>query len=352
MFDAEKKDSERASLPLRDLFLPMDKHVQKVYTVIGIEDNAACGIYVKKGAFHLGIQNCYLETNGATGLSFTNPAMLLKACIILNGNVSAAEPAAIQGRYPSRNVTIADNFISIGQEQTFVACYAAEIGLDIRNNTFISSPPAKEVVLLRTGTSKTGLGAVIHGISMRNNDVAASYKANMTLIPLEVDNLALADTPTFHTAEFRYKAAHNYSPPLDRFAKVRDFGSMGSYSPTGSKFRQHDVYAYTGAKAPDQWGVVIDLAQCPELAEAYVYFALYVKQSHPNMNAQLFITGNGAHTQGYSASTAWRLISSVCKMPPGGLVKFSVGMIADDPAKTLLIAHPVISEVGVPYERY
>lgn len=317
-----------------------------------IEDNAACGIYVKKGAFHLGIHNCYLETNGAAGLLFTNPNVRIKACIVLNGNVSAAEPAAIQSRYPSRNVTIADNFISIGQEEAFVACYAAEIGLEIRKNTFISSPPLKEVVLLRAGTNKTGLGALAHGIVLRDNDVAASYKQNMKLVPLEIDNMALANTSTYHTAEFRYATVHNYAPPLDQFVKIRDFGSPGSFGPAGFHFRQHDVYAYTGAKTPDQWGSAIDLALCPELAGNYVYFALYVKQSHPNMNAQLFITGIGANTQGYSANTEWRLISGVCKMPANGIVKFSVSMIADDPAKTLWIAHPVISEVGAPYEAY
>ncbi|MFD0960466.1 glycosyl hydrolase family 28-related protein [Paenibacillus chungangensis] len=317
-----------------------------------IEKNEQCGIYVKKGAFNLGIHNCYFENNGASGLAFTNPAISLKACIILNGNVSAAEPEAIQGRYPSRNVTVSDNFVSVKQEEVFVAGYAAEIGLEIRKNTFIYSGPNRNFTVLRTGTNKTGLGTNINGITMRDNDVTSSYRPYLNIVPLQVDDMVLADMPTFHNADIRYTPKVNYAPALEQFQKVRDFGMPGTFAAADHSYRMHSVYSYTGARTPDQWGFYIQAEDYPELAGKYLYFGMYIKQSHSGMNAQLFITGNGANTQGYANSTDWRIISSVFRMPDSGSIKLSVGMIADQASKQLYIAHPVLSEVGAPFEHY
>jgi hypothetical protein len=39
-------------------------------------------------------------------------------------------------------------------------------------------------------------------------------------------------------------------------------------------------------------------------------------------------------------------------MPTTGIVNFTVGMISDSASKTLYMAHPVLSEIGVPYDRF
>ncbi|WP_158560694.1 right-handed parallel beta-helix repeat-containing protein [Paenibacillus contaminans] len=317
-----------------------------------IEKNAACGIYVKKGSFNLSIYSCYFEGNAETGLTFTNPAMIVKASIILNGNVSATEPQAIQNRYPSQNVTITDNFVSVGSEDYFVAGYAVEIGLEIRKNTFLHSGTVREYTLLRTGTNKTGLGAMAKGIIIRDNDVPSNYKPYLNLKTLAIDNVPLSDNTGFHTSKIRHIPRVNYSPALSSFVKIRDFGRPGVFGSAAQQYRQKEVYSFTGEAVPDQWGFSIDLAQYPELAGVYMYFGLYVKQSAANMNTQLFITGTGANTQGYGSNTAWRITSSIVKMPDTGIVNFCVGMIADSAAKTLYIAHPVLSEIGVPYDYY
>lgn len=317
-----------------------------------IEKNAACGIYVKKGIFNMSVCNCYFEGNADTGITLTNPAMTVKASIVLNGNVSAAEPQAIQSSYPSRNVTIADNFVSVGNEDYLVAGYAVEIGLEIRKNTLLHSGTSREYTLLRTGTNKTGLGSICRGIVIRDNDVPAAYKPYLTVKTLAVDNIPLSDNTAFHTAQIRHIPRVNYCPDFSSFVKIRDFGRPGSFASAAQQYRKKEVYAYTGESVPDQWGFSIDLAQYPELAGAYMYFGLYVKQSASNMNAQLFITGTGANTQGYTGNTTWRIVSSIAKLPDTGIVNFSVGMISDSAAKTLYLAHPVLSEIGVPYDYY
>jgi hypothetical protein len=317
-----------------------------------IEKNAISGIYVKKGSFNLGIHNCYFEGNSDTGFTFTNPAMLIKAAIILNGNVSATEPKAIQSSYPSRNVTISDNFVSVTNEDYFVAGYAVELGLEIKKNTFLHSGTVRDYAVLRTGTNKTGLGAVLKGLIMRDNDVAVAYKPYLNVKPLVVDNIPLSDFTGFYTSKFRDVPLGNYSPDLSSFVKIRDFGRPGVFGSAAQQYRRHDVYSYTGEAVPDQWGFAIDLAQYPELAGSYMYFAIYVKQSASNMNAQIFITGTGANTQGYSSNTNWRITSSIVQMPTTGIVNFTVGMISDSASKTLYMAHPVLSEIGVPYDRF
>ena len=107
-----------------------------------------------------------------------------------------------------------------------------------------------------------------------------------------------------------------------------------------------------GAANTNDWGFTIDLALYPELAGKYVYFAFYARASEASTGAAAYSSQLGPSATAYFENTDWQLVSYVDLLPSSGTVSFGIRKLSVHATSLVYVAHPVLSEVGVPYEWY
>lgn len=310
-----------------------------------IEDNKVCGIYTKMLNTPLDVTDCYFENNGETGFQLTSPGRLVRSCIIINGNTAAG---VVANAYPTSTVRINNNIVSVSADESFVTCYSASSSLEIASNTFVRyKTPAASYAVLRTGTSKTGLGARVNNARIYGNGVWDNHKTALTLRPLWIEDLA-ASASLLHTAWIQGVPELDYAPPAGSYTSVFG-GGGGSYALSATvKFNGQDVYELTGAANTDVFGYTIDLADYPRLAGKYVYIAFYAKPSAASTGAAAYTSQLGMSTTTYPADTSWRLISYVDLMPASGKVTIGLRKISGTAGTALYVSQPVLKEVGAP----
>lgn len=315
-----------------------------------IEQNKKCGVYVQQGATTLSVLNCYIEANAETGL--TLGGRTAKAHIIVNGNPDTVNPYAVSNASPNGDIVVANNLVASFYDDTFIEAYSVEHALTMHDNVInrydsLRSDVNAPYVALRIGTNLTGGGAQLAGVNLKDN----SIKMIETKVP--TSQLAILDTvgarTGYHHFDVRYVHRVNYSPGIQTFQVVQAASVPGTFTPSATRYRMHQAVSLSGSTNSSIWGFQVDAANYPELAGKYVYFGLSVKQSAGGMRVVLLSTKSGTDTQPVSADTGWREVSQVTLFPATGLVSFGIGMSSDNPAKSLLVACPVLAEVGAPY---
>ncbi|GAA3404222.1 glycosyl hydrolase family 28-related protein [Paenibacillus hodogayensis] len=307
-----------------------------------IEKNKVGGIYTKMLNTPLDISDCYFEDNGSVGYQLQNPNRLIRSCIIINGNTA---PNIIANAYPTGAVRITNNIVSVSSDESFVACYSAGSSLEIGNNTFVRyKTPAVTYSLLRTGTSKTGLGAKVNNLRIYGNGVWENHKTAMTLKTLWIEDLGQATT-LLHSAWLQGVPEPNYAPAPSTFTSVFS-GGGGAIAPSATKFNGNDVYELSGAANTDVFGFSINLADYPRLAGKYVYIAFYARASAASTGAVAYTSQLSMNTTAYTPDTNWRLISYVDLMPASGTVSFGLRKISASAGSILYVSLPVLKEVG------
>jgi hypothetical protein len=267
-----------------------------------------------------------------------------------NGNAQYAD-VVIKSGHQIGPVQLANNYVWMtfpkDKARDFVACYSTRGGLRLTNNHLTkSSIHLAPSALLRTATTAAGADnilerLVISGTFAERFTDAAPYSA------LVVDSLAGGVTE-LHDAVIDDVFKANYAPPLLRFAPVSR-PVQGTWRKSAEKWRRLDVWMLSGAANAGQWGFAIDLDDHPELAGKLVYFACMAKASAPGTTVELSTSQLGPQQAGPAPDQQWQLLSYVDRLPDSGTVTFSVGAVLDDPAGAVSFAHPVLSEVGVPY---
>lgn len=311
-----------------------------------IEGNKICGVFARNSIIPFDLSDNYFENNGSVGYSFTNPERLVKAQIIINGTVTAATVGNTQ---PVSSVRIVNNFASLRDADCFVACYSAKLGLEIGNNSFSRSiAPFKAYTLLTTGTSRTGLGAWVNNLKIYGNGIAYD-DTYASLTNLHIEDMAAARTH-LHKAEIQGVARVNYSPGLGQFVPVTT--GSGSFALSSIGYRTYEAFELSGAANTSDWGFTIDLTQYPELAGKYVYFAFYARASETSTGAAAYSSQLGPNTTAYFENTDWRLVSYVDLLPASGTVSFGIRKLSAHATSLVYVAHPILSEVGVPYDWY
>ncbi|WP_158302167.1 glycosyl hydrolase family 28-related protein [Paenibacillus mesophilus] len=311
-----------------------------------IEGNKVCGVFARNSIMPFDLSDNYFENNGSVGYSFVNPERLVKAQIIINGTVVAATVGNTQ---PVSSIRIVNNFASLRDADCLVACYSAKLGLEIGNNSISrSSAPFKAYTLLRTGTSRTGMGAWVNNLKIYGNGVAYD-ETYASLASLQIEDLAAAKTH-FHKAEIQGVARVNYSPGLGQFVPVTT--GSGSFASSSATYRTYEAFELSGAANTSDWGFTIDLAQYPELESKYVYFAFYARASEASTGAAAYSSQLGPNTSAYFENMDWQLVSYVDLLPSSGTVSFGIRKLSVHATSLVYVAHPVLSEVGVPYEWY
>ncbi|WP_176706346.1 right-handed parallel beta-helix repeat-containing protein [Paenibacillus hemerocallicola] len=309
-----------------------------------IEDNKVCGVFAKMLNSPLNITENYFENNGEVGYQLQNPNRLVRSCIIVNGNTTAN---IIANTYPSGAIRIANNLISVSADESFVTCYSAGSSMEIANNTFVRyKTPAVSYAALRTGTSKTGLGAKVNHVRIYGNGVWENHKSALQLRPIWVEDMAQSTT-LLHYAWIQGVPGAQYAPDPSLFTVVSAAGG-GILSPSAVKFNGHDVYELAGSANTDVFGFTIDLADYPRLAGKYVYIAFYAKAQAASTGAAAYSSQLGMSTTAYAPDTSWRLISYTDLMPASGTVSFGLRKISVSAASSLLISLPVLKEIGAP----
>lgn len=303
------------------------------------EQSRLCSIYVHGDVQALEVSNCYFESNGKSGFELGNPTRLIRAEIVVNGVKAASTD--IGSDWPSGPVVVDNNYCNISGGVThLVAAYSSFGGLQITNNAFLgNSAKGLKATLLRTGTSQTGRGASVENIRMHGNGVFNHPSYTFDLGTIDVDDLGGATTG-LHNTTCEGVVRANYAPTLGNF---KSFTAGTRWTPRPTRYRTFETHELSRAGTV---GFEIDVAEYLELADRHVYFACSVKATTPDSGAVVASSQLGAAPE--VRDTSWRVMSIVDKMPATGTVRFTIAH--SGPGGAILVAHPVLSEIGVRYD--
>lgn len=288
----------------------------------------------------------YFEYCAVDGYRFTDPDRLIRAYVVVNGTKNIG---TINTAEPSGAVNISDNFVALAHVTApvyFVAAYSGYGGVQIVNNSIVDANRKHAFVV--TGTSKTGAGARVENLVMHGNGVPWNLQPGTQISNLDITDLAGATTD-LHTATIEGVYRTNYAPSLSRFNRIST-GKGGYFRDKDQEYRTHDVHEILGTADTDTWGFTISLADHPELAGKYVYFACFVKASDTTTGPVLYTSQLGARTATYATTADWHVVSYVDKLPATGTVKFGIGKTSSSSTSKLLVARPVLAEVGVRFD--
>lgn len=311
------------------------------------EDQAIAAIHVQQDIQPLDISNNYFETNAAVGFKFDQPDRLVKADVVISGT---GIRNAVGSEWPTGPVRMASNYLLVGESEGFVACYCASNGIEISGTTVLRGKPGPAYPLMITGTSRTGLGAMVERPVMHSNGVFPPQRKNIELVPIVVQDLERAVTDLHH-ADIAGRHHTNYAESFVRFRNLTEGTSGGELRRTNRQHRRAVVAELSGAVDTDAFGVVIDVATCPELAGRLVYFACTVAASDDATAAVLWSSALGDGDGGIGRGADWHVVSMVVQIPETGRVAFGVRKRGGSASSVVRISHPVIAEVGAPYER-
>jgi hypothetical protein len=236
----------------------------------------------------------------------------------------------------------------VDRSANVITCNSAFGGLVIETNNVIrGGQHVAPTALLRTGTSASSGGASVNALEVSRNFLNR-FTEDYPCVTLQVDDLAGGST-ALHEASVGGVYRVNYAVPLLRFHPVDRGSASGRWRKSPSRYRQHEVWSLDGAASTSEWGFEIDVDQVPELAGKYVYFACFAKASDLSTGLVLSTSQLGPNTTNYLGDTDWQVCSYVDLLPSSGVVAFSVSKISESATSTVLLANPVLSEVGVPF---
>ncbi len=310
------------------------------------EDEAIAAIHVQQDIQPLEISNCYFETNAAVGFQFEQPDRLVKADVVISGTGTRK---AIGSEWPTGPVRMASNYVLVGESEGFVACYCASNGIEITGTTILRGKAGPAYPLMITGTSRSGLGAMVERPVMHSNGVFPPQRQNIEMVPMLVQDLEQGVTDLHH-ADVAGQYRTNYSESLVRFRDLTRERLGGVRKAAGTKHRGQPVFEITGAVNTEAFGVVLDLAVAPELAGKLVYFACTVAGSDEETAAVLWSDALGDGDEEVGLGSQWHVISMVVQLPESGRVGFGVRKRGGSDNSAVRITNPVIAEVGAPYE--
>lgn len=310
------------------------------------EDEAIAAIHVQQDIQPLEISNCYFETNAAIGFQFEEPDRLVKADVVISGTGTRK---AIGSEWPTGPVRMASNYVLVGESEGFVACYCASNGVEITGTTILRGAAGPAYPLMITGTSRSGLGALVERPVMHSNGVFPPQRQNIELVPMLVQDLEKGVTDLHH-ADVAGQYRTNYCETLIRFRDLTRERLGGVRKSAGPTHRGQPVFEITGAVDTEAFGAVLDLATAPELAGKLVYFAVTVAASDADTVAVLWSDLLGDGDDQIGQGTHWHVISMVAQLPDSGRISFGVRKRGGSTESAVRITNPVIAEIGAPYE--
>lgn len=315
-------------------------------------ENVSIAPIVIRGSFEgVDITGNYFENNAKVGYRFATPSRTVKTQVLLNG---ASSGDIIDDTRPIGAVQITGNMASVGVDAdppALVAAYAVH-GLEIANNSLVCSPSStagRPVSLIRTGTSATGTGSRIENIYAHGNTIGSASRPLLRLRNLIVDDRATGQSE-LHTVNIEGVVRTNYAPTLQEFRPLSRPGGAVWHRST-KKYRRYETYELSRGTVTPAWGFTINLAEYPELAGHYVYFACYISVSDTTIRPTMYTSqlGDLEMTQPSSVGT-WQAVSIADLMPTAGIVSFGIKKHSQAASSILSMAHPVLSEVGVRFD--
>lgn len=304
-----------------------------------VEQNPKGGIFVTREANALVIDGTYFEGNGATGHTFTSPAVTVKANILLNGDTVET---TIGKSFPSKGVSIRGTFCSSAGVEDCHVWASAVTGLELRGNQ--GTPAAGAAIPLLKMYGDPTYGAVGE-IESSGNIGFADPELTITALPAEGQS-------ALRRIRVAREAQQNFAEPdFLRWTTIAANGG-GTFQRSASTYRRQPVWEIDGGTGTSHvYGFSLDLSAYPTLQGKTVYFGCWVSQSHSDIGAAVYTNGT-LSSSGTSAVTDWRWIEAAVTLGSSGTANFGVFGNNMAVGKTVRFTEPVLGVLGVSAETF
>lgn len=226
-----------------------------------LESNAKGGVYLQRSVICARIVGNHFENNAATGLTFTTPAVTVKADVFINGSTDGAQ---IDNTYPCKSITVEGNiFDSPAVAAAVVTC--AVHGLRAQNNSVITNQTLVGVYADEGRSNSTDID--VDGTNSAGGGSLGAF------VPIDYVNPSTYGRPHFTTYRIAKTNPFNYFPQdIAAVQNVLTARAGGKVYKSGTLYQGAECWEIGGT---DSFGFLLDLDKYTELRGKLLVLSAY-----------------------------------------------------------------------------